>query len=111
MAFALMKKSANWFGALFLVVTIAPLHNVALAAEQSVITTEVGISALRFKYDEVKNIDGSILDTEQGGLPGVVIESWHATLILDIGNRCQLSSGSSGLHGANQFGLALQHPY
>lgn len=41
-------------------------------------TVEVGISAIRFKYEEYSNIDGSVLDTEQGGVPGVSLKlGWY----------------------------------
>lgn len=59
--------------ALVLIATIAlmmPMESVARLGEPDSFNAELGISAMRFKYDEF-NDDGRVLDTELGGIPGV----------------------------------------
>jgi hypothetical protein len=65
------NKSARCFGALFFA-TIAfaiPDEGMASSLESSNLNIEVGISSMRFKYEEFE--DGRVIDKEQGTLPGM----------------------------------------
>ena len=66
------NKSARSFGALFFVlVTIAlPIQAIASSQETADLKVEVGISTMRFKYEEFTDT-GRVWDKEQGSLPGM----------------------------------------
>jgi hypothetical protein len=49
---------------------IMPMGSVAWSAEYAPFNAEIGISAIRFKYDEFSD-EGSVLDTETGLIPGL----------------------------------------
>jgi hypothetical protein len=66
-------KSASCFGALFFVgLLVVPAENMAASMEPVSLKTEIGFSAMRFKYEEF-NDTGGILDKEQGGIPGLTL--------------------------------------
>jgi hypothetical protein len=67
------NKSASCFGALFFAMLLVPSTGMGASSEPASLQAEIGLSALRFKYEEY-NDTGGLFNKEQGGIPGITIK-------------------------------------
>jgi hypothetical protein len=69
------NKSASCFGALFFSIIAFALPNKGMATplESSGLKTEIGLSTLRFRYEEY-NDSGGLFNKEQGSIPGITLK-------------------------------------